>query len=131
MTAEAMEALLRDHGCSMTTPRRAIVRFLAGNDAHPTAADVFEAITRDDPQASRATVYNTLTLLTEIGALRIVRVGDEARYDPNTDHHHHALCPRCGALADVSADAIEVRVGGKVEATARVQLERVCPTCAG
>src|SRR5262249_51446642 len=61
-----LEALLRDHGCSITAPRRAILRFLADNPTHPTAAQVYDAVTRDDPQASRATVYNTLALLTEL-----------------------------------------------------------------
>ena len=39
MTPDAIEAMLRERGCSITAPRRAILSFLANNDAHPTASE--------------------------------------------------------------------------------------------
>jgi Fur family peroxide stress response transcriptional regulator len=130
MNTEAIEALLREKGCSITAPRKAILQFLAHNEAHPTAAEIYEAVTRDDLQSSRATVYNTLGLLTEIGAIRAFRVGEsETRFDPNTDFHHHVVCPTCGRIQDLPAENVEVRIGGEVVGRATVQLERVCEGC--
>ena len=129
MSPAEIEARLRARGCSMTAQRRAILRWLDGNLSHPTATDVFEAITRDFPMASRATVYNTLALLEEIGALRALYDGArEARYDPNTARHHHRVCPVCGAIEDVGAEAVEIRLNGQpVEGS--VRFEARCAGC--
>ena len=130
MSPEAVEARLRDRGCSITAPRRAIVRFLSGNTLHPTAHDVFASVNAVHPDASRATVYSTLALLVEVGALIPIRQGEaETRYDPNVSDHHHAECPRCGRLEDVAADEVEVRVRGEVT-EASVRFSAVCGRCA-
>ena len=70
---------------------------------------------------SFATVYNTLDALAHAGlssTLRFSRpsVGanepshaqasrgreaNAARFDPNVEPHHHAVCDRCGAVADI------------------------------
>lgn len=129
MIPAAVEARLRARGCSITAPRRAIVHFLSGNTSHPTAHDVFVAVNAAHPDASRATVYCTLALLVEVGALVPIRHGEaETRYDPNVSAHHHAECPRCGRLEDVPADDVEVRVRGAV-AEASVRFSAVCGGC--
>lgn len=129
MSPEAIEARLRDRGCSITAPRRAIARFLSGNRSHPTAHDVLSAVNTDHPDASRATVYSTLALLVDVGAVVAIRHGEaETRYDPNVSAHHHAECPRCGELEDVPAEAVEVRLRGWV-AEGSVRFTVVCPRC--
>lgn len=130
MTPEAVADLLRARGCSITGPRRAILEFLCFNETHPTAAEVFLAVTETEPQASRATVYNTLGLLSELGVIRAFRVGEsETRFDPNTAFHHHLVCPACGAISDLGAEQVEVRVGGAIAPGARVQLDQNCLRC--
>src|SRR5688500_13218890 len=97
MEPRLVEERLRERGCSLTPQRRAVLQFLHANPEHPTAGQVFEAVTREFPVASRATVYNTLALLTEIGAVTTTQSpGGEVRYDPNVDDHHHLVCTRCG-----------------------------------
>lgn len=130
MRGAEVERRLRERGMSLTPQRRAILRFLDGNRDHPTAADVLAAVTRDFPMSSRATVYNTLALLVEVGALGVEREGDEARFDPNTAPHHHLRCPRCGRLEDVPADAVEVRWHGEAR-EGRVTFQGVCEGCEG
>lgn len=131
MEAEAVEALLRSRGYSITAPRRAIVRFLDGQTSHPTAGEVFAAISASDPEASRATVYATLALLVEVGALRALRHAEaETRYDPHLAPHHHTCCPHCGALADVPDTAVAVTLHGRpIQADVRIELP--CAACAG
>ena len=109
MDIPAVEALLRAKKCSVTPQRRAILRALADDHAHPTAAQLFERLTAADPVTSRATVYNTLQLLRELGVVREVYVpGDESRFDPDPTPHHHFLCTGCGALSDVPDADVQV-----------------------
>lgn len=128
MNAEAIETELRARGLALTPQRRAILQFLEGNLDHPTAHQVLDAVTADFPVTSRATVYNTLQLLVEIGAVRTLRTGDEARFDPNTAPHHHLQCTRCGRLQDVPADRVEVRLDGATT-LAEVRFDGVCASC--
>lgn len=128
MNHTEVEARLRARGCSLTAPRRAILRWLDGNLSHPTAADVYEAITADFPLASRATVYNTLTLLEQVGAVTVLHDGATARFDPNTTPHHHRICPACGHIEDIDASAVEVFLHGR-PARGAVRFEGWCKGC--
>lgn len=129
MNEEAVEGLLRERGCTLTPQRRAILRYLDGNPDHPTAAEVFAAVTRDFPMASRATVYNTLALLAEVGAVRELHDAErDTRYDPNVSHHHHFVCPRCGRISDVDATHVHVLLDGQA-VVAHVRIERPCGRC--
>lgn len=131
MDIAAIERVLRDQGCSLTPQRRAVLRFLDGNTDHPSAGEIFEAVTRDFPITSRATVYNTLALLEQIGAVLGLRGEDgEVRYDPNTDLHHHLRCRECGRLEDVPAASVTVLLNGK-PARGQVRFEGLCASCEG
>jgi Fur family peroxide stress response transcriptional regulator len=55
---------------------------------------------------SFATVYNTLDALAGAGLSGTLRLGNAARFDPNTDAHHHAVCDRCGAVSDIPAGTL-------------------------
>ncbi len=131
MNESAVEALLLERGCTLTPQRRAILRYLDGNLQHPTAAEVFAAVTRDFPMASRATVYNTLALLAEVGAVRELHDAErDTRYDPNVTHHHHLVCPTCGRMDDVAAAHVHVMFDGE-PVMAHVRIERPCGRCGG
>ena len=62
-----------------------------------------------DRRVSKATVYNTLRLLTEKGVIREV-IADPSRvfYDPNTSVHHHFYDVASGELTDIDAAQIQV-----------------------
>jgi Fur family peroxide stress response transcriptional regulator len=97
---------LKRAGLKMTPQRIAIVRLFAGDESHPTAQDLFERLRPDFPSMSFATVYNTLDALAAAGLSGTLRLGNAARFDPNTSPHHHAVCDRCGAVADVPAGTL-------------------------
>jgi Fe2+ or Zn2+ uptake regulation protein len=107
------ESMLRDlqrAGLKLTPQRIAIVRLFAGADTHPTAQDLFERLQPSFPSMSFATVYNTLDALARAGLAGIMRLpgkrGDAARFDPNTEPHHHAVCDGCGAVVDIAAGTL-------------------------
>ncbi len=97
-----IEAFFRNRGVRLTSQRFAVLEFLVRNPVHPNADQIFEAVNRDDPRSSRATVYNSLRALIDSGLVREVALeGRSARYDANLGKHHHFVCDRCGALEDV------------------------------
>ena len=129
LDTEALEQQLRSRGSPITPQRRAILQFLDGNTAHPSAAQILDAVTTDFPVVSRATVYNTLSLLEDLGALQTVRGFDGTlRYDPNVVPHHHVCCPRCDRLEDVPLEAVTLLLRG-TPALGTVRFEALCSQC--
>jgi Fe2+ or Zn2+ uptake regulation protein len=101
--AESMLRDLKGAGLKMTPQRIAIVRLFAADESHPTAQALYDRLHGDFPSMSFATVYNTLDALASAGLSGTLRLGNAARFDPNTAPHHHAVCDRCGAIRDVPA----------------------------
>jgi len=125
-----IEARVREGGHAWTVPRRAIARYLCSTTSHPTANEVLAAVSGDDPSSSRATVYNTLSLLEQLGLVRVVRMTPgEVRYDANVGPHHHLVCVECGGVEDVDAADVQVLLCGQA-ARAEVRFDGVCARCA-
>ena len=86
-----------------TAQRYAVLEYLAKSEVHATADEILAAVNRDDPRASRATVYNNLRSLAKAGLVREVGSdGKAARYDANLHPHHHFICDKCGSVEDIS-----------------------------
>jgi Fur family transcriptional regulator, stress-responsive regulator len=94
---------LRQRVWRMTAQRRIVAEVLAGEHVHLTADEVYERAVARLPEISRATVYNTLKELTDLGEVLEVTIDARAkRYDPNTNApHQHLVCERCGRIRDV------------------------------
>jgi Fur family iron response transcriptional regulator len=101
--------VLRCAGIQPTAQRVLITRSMFRLARHLSAEDVYQAVNAEDRQVSKATVYNTLGLLTSKGVIREV-IADPARvfYDPNTAPHHHFYDVDTGKLTDISADDVAV-----------------------
>ena len=71
--------------------RYAVLEYLAMGSVHATAEEIFRAINRRDPRASRAAVYNSLKSLERAGLVReVLSEGTAARYDASLYRHHHS-----------------------------------------
>ena len=102
MEAQAIKRSLQDSGLRCTPQRYAVMAFLMGHAAHPTAAEIFDAVNRVDPRSSRATTYNNLRDLVKAGLVREVAAeGRAARFDAKGMQHHHFICDRCGNVEDM------------------------------
>lgn len=89
-------------GFKRTPQRLAILAYLDGNTNHPSAEDIFKAVSRKYQSMSFATVYNTLNRLTQTGAVRELTIDPHRkRYDPDTSLHHHLICVSCRKIIDV------------------------------
>ncbi len=92
---------LRQAGKRITEQRRLICEYLAATQSHPTAYQVFEDLSAQYPAMSRATVYNTLNALKELGAIVEIGFGaDHTRYDTETAAHINLVCLRCHEISD-------------------------------
>jgi Fe2+ or Zn2+ uptake regulation protein len=109
--ADGMLRDLKKAGLKMTPQRIAIVREFADDESHPTAQALYERLRGEFPSMSFATVYNTLDALATAGLSGTLRLGNAARFDPNTAAHHHTVCDRCGAVRDVPAETLAPNAG--------------------
>jgi len=95
-------------GFKLTPQRIAILKFLEGNTAHPTAEDIYTEIRKKNPTISFATVYNTVQALKDRGELLEITIDPERKhFDPNPEPHHHIICSRCRKIADIFVDYSE------------------------
>ncbi|MRG59280.1 transcriptional repressor [Agromyces sp. CFH 90414] len=95
-------ARLRAVGLKVTAPRLAVLQAVAGA-GHLDADAVHARITGELPGTSLQSVYNVLGALTDAGLLRRIEpAGSPALYESRIgDNHHHVVCTRCRAVADV------------------------------
>ena len=74
---------------------------------HATADEVYEAIVKEHPTVSRATVYRNLNRLSETGMIQKIEVpGGPDRFDHQRHGHYHVKCVKCGKVFDVDMDYI-------------------------
>ena len=73
-----------------------------GMHNHPSAGMVYDAVHEKYPEISKATVYRLLAEAAEDGeVLRLRLAGADDRYDVTLGTHYHAVCRKCGHVADV------------------------------
>lgn len=132
-----LERTLRERGQRVTSQRLLIHRALRELDHHATAEQVRSAVSGRLPNVSLPTVYATLDLLDELGAVRRVHAGSGATlYDPRVEEHHHLVCRRCGRVEDVDvrldlAPALRAARRRKLDPDGgEVVLTGLCDTCA-
>jgi len=104
------EGLCKEQGIPLTMQRRIILESLAVRVDHPTADQVFEGVADRLPGLSRTTVYRVLETLVSLGIIhKASHLGSAARYDPNTQRHHHLTCLTCHKVMDLE-EGMEVRI---------------------
>ncbi len=135
-TPEELVATFRANGLKVTPQRQLIFRLLHQNASHPTAETLYAVATVQMPGISLRTVYQTLADLTAMGELLQIDLGaGAARFDPNTDDHHHVVCTTCGVVHDVYvANTTQMPVSGlegfAVHST-RIVFSGECSRCGG
>jgi Fe2+ or Zn2+ uptake regulation protein len=128
---------LRERGQRVTPQRLVLHRVLVELDRHVAAEEVLRAAEPRLPNLSLPTVYATLDLLEQLGAVRrLVTPGGAALYDPRAEDHHHLACRRCGDVVDVDAPLEAgpllraARATGARPEGVQVVLSGLCADCA-
>ena len=88
--------------------REAIKDYLMTRKDHPTADVVYMNVRQEFPNISLGTVYRNLTLLSDIGEILKINMGDGAdHFDANIAPHYHFICTECGNVIDLDMKSIE------------------------
>jgi len=113
-TDRDIDAVFRARGIPMTRQRRLVWEFFAFGDRAATIAEATDGLR--DEGIGQATVYRTVTLLTDLGLL--VRVqdmhGEIGFTAPPIGHSHPLVCGRCRRVVRFDGDgdltALEARL---------------------
>lgn len=96
-------------GVRPSAQRVAIAAYMLATEDHPTADQVWQRVRADFPMVSRATVYNTLQLFTEVGLVKqLVLAEGSVVFDPNVAPHHHFVDDATGVIEDIPWQALAV-----------------------
>jgi Fur family peroxide stress response transcriptional regulator len=128
---------LRQAGKRITDQRRAICDYLAQTESHPTPYQVFADLSAQHPEISRATVYNTLNVLQELGAIVEIGAGvGHTQYETDTEPHVNLICLRCHEISDHPGPLPLTDVQASLQATGnflpmamRVEVFGFCERC--
>lgn len=101
---------LQMHNIKPSVQRIAIMKYLMEHLTHPTVDEIYTALSPAMPTLSKTTVYNTLKLLSEEGAVHTLTIDERNTcYDADTTPHAHFLCKQCGKVYDVRQPASIVK----------------------
>lgn len=100
---------LQNFGIKPSLQRIAIAEYLMDNRIHPTVDDIYNALYIKVPTLSKTTVYNTLKLFAEQGAVLALVIDDKnVRFDIDTSCHAHFQCCGCNRVFDIPLDKTEL-----------------------
>jgi Fur family ferric uptake transcriptional regulator len=96
-------------GYRNTGPRRRLLEWLERQRTPFTAQDIVEAMARAKVPLGRATIFRTLDLLTELGAItQLHRQDGSHTYTVcGMDHHDHFICRICGKVEEVESCIVQ------------------------
>jgi len=108
--------LFSRRGLRCTRQRVAIYEALYAAHVHPTADELYRAVSDRMDGVSLATVYNTLEALCHAGLVqKLPGAGSNgsARFDANPENHVHLRCHASGTVADLP-DEVGERLLSKI-----------------
>jgi Fur family ferric uptake transcriptional regulator len=134
--AESMSERLRGAGYRLTAPRLAVLQVVEAAGEHLGYAETLERGRAIYPALGRATVYRTLELLTELGVLRPLYLGEGGvRFAHVSEGHHHLVCLDCGVAihfdecpAGELEQALEERLGFQIQSH-MLEFYGLCKEC--
>lgn len=129
---------LKQNGVRITPQRHAILEYMITSEAHPTADEIYKALSDNFPNMSVATVYNNLRVFRNVGLIKELTYGDaSSRFDFVTHDHYHIICNDCGTIVDFHYPGLEEvehlasHITGFQVNSHRMEVYGTCPACAG
>lgn len=131
-----LTARLRAAGYKLTPPRLAVLEVIFGRGGHLNPAEILEQAREIHPGVGRASIYRTLELLTQLGIIRPIYLGENGPiYIHAEGGHHHLVCSTCGRVidfeqctADQIADELSERYGFTINSHL-LEFYGECATC--
>ncbi|HDG62347.1 MAG: transcriptional repressor [Thermotoga sp. 4484_232] len=112
MVYDLLRSELKKRKYRMTVQREAVLRvFMESDDKHLGAEDVYRILLGKKYRISKATVYRTIELLTDLGFLRKLDFGDGMyRYEiveRDNAYHQHLICKECGRIVEINDELVK------------------------
>jgi Fur family transcriptional regulator, ferric uptake regulator len=103
------EKELRRQGVRITRQRSIILAILSETEDHPDALEIFRRASAEDPSISLSTVYRTMKLLGDMGAIhRHAFEGGPSRFEhAGGEHHDHLIDIETGDVIEFKSERIE------------------------
>ncbi len=110
--------ILQEHGIRPSLTRVMIYDYLREHRTHPTADEIYTALSPNAPTLSKTTVYNTMKLLSAEGVIKTITIEEQqARFDACIDTHGHFLCKECGKVFDFDTELPQMKIPQGFEPT--------------
>jgi Fe2+ or Zn2+ uptake regulation protein len=138
LDADQITRAFAERGLRLTRQRRAVLDAVVESSSSVSPLEVFDAARLRCPELGLTTVYRTLEILGEIGALRRVhgRKHCEAFVPAGAAHGHTVVCSSCGRVTEFTecdmravADAAAQQTGYRITEHF-LQLSGICGLCA-
>jgi Fur family ferric uptake transcriptional regulator/Fur family peroxide stress response transcriptional regulator len=79
--------------------------YLLEHCTHPTADEIYLALSVSIPTLSKTTIYNTLKLFSEQGVIQMLTIDEKnVCFDAGILPHAHFLCKKCGKIYDMNIE---------------------------
>lgn len=129
---------LRARGYRITPQRLLILRLLHEASCHLTPLEIYQQAREELPGMTEATVYRTLTFLSEQGLALAAHIGNgQLVYEIAGRDHHHLICRRCGHAHEIEHSLLEAlyqrfqsETGYQIDSL-HVTFFGLCPGCQG
>lgn len=128
---------LLSYNIKPSVQRLAIMDYLLSHKTHPAIEEIYMALCDVIPTLSKTTVYNTLKLFVEHGAVQMLTIDERNTcYDADTSNHAHFLCKKCNKIFDLPASdqaekVMKVREEGFQVEEVHLYIKGYCPACIG
>jgi Fe2+ or Zn2+ uptake regulation protein len=137
MDATPILTALERAGYRLTAPRREVAMLIAEQPGHFVAADLVDEVRERHLGIGRATVFRTLDVLSEVGAVERIDLpsGEHAYLACEPAHHHHVVCSHCGQSRDIDDAGLRRVVSDVARRTGfriddhRIEFFGLCPDC--
>ena len=121
------------HNIRPSVQRLSVMDYLLRYKSHPSVDEIYSALHESIPTLSRTTIYNTLNLFLEHGAVQALTIDEKTvRYDADCSDHIHFRCRVCGKLFDMpfptDHDLISLPKGFTLE-ECHIYFKGVCSEC--
>lgn len=119
----------------LTNQRMAILGYLREMKQHPNAEIIYQAVRKQLPSISFATVYRNLNFLRDHGYIQELVVNKVSHYDGQINAHVHLLCEGCSGVFNIEDDDIIIaarKLASKNNFKSRlehIELHGLCATC--
>ena len=105
---KTFEQYLQNKGLRKTQERFAILDAIYSLEGHFTLEKLFDIMVASKFHVRRATLYNTINLLTDAHLVVRHKFGNTSQYEKsyNTTTHFHRVCMSCGTIVEVEDEKL-------------------------